>query len=113
MLREAWCAATSADPERWTPDNPAWGQCAVSALIIQDLLGGELRRCLVDGESHYFNRIEDGTTVDVTGLQFPRCASWREMDGVRDRVDVLSYPATAVRYRILWGRLLALLVVAS
>jgi hypothetical protein len=52
-LEVAWERTTSADPDRWSPQNPAWGQCAVTALIVQDHYGGELRRGIVDDISHY------------------------------------------------------------
>jgi len=56
-LERAWSRETSADPEQWTPDNPAWGQCAVTALVVQDGFGGELVRATVDDASHYWNRL--------------------------------------------------------
>ena len=40
------------------------------ALIVQDILGGELRRALVNGESHYWNQLDDGTVIDLTRSQF-------------------------------------------
>jgi 8-oxo-dGTP pyrophosphatase MutT (NUDIX family) len=63
------------DLAHWRPDNPARGQCATTALVVQDLLGGEL--CMgevyVDGVKvghHWWNRLADGTTVDLTADQF-------------------------------------------
>src|ERR1700724_3464771 len=41
-LAQAWSRDTSSDAEHWSASNPAWGQCAVTALIVQDLLGGHL-----------------------------------------------------------------------
>lgn len=43
-IRAAWCLWTSdpVDQARWSPENPSWGQCASTALVIQDRLGGEL-----------------------------------------------------------------------
>ena len=35
-----WEAETSAASEDWNEDNQACGQCAVTALLIQDLFGG-------------------------------------------------------------------------
>jgi hypothetical protein len=46
-LESSWSEATSADSERWTGRNPAWGQCAVTALSVQDYLGGTLLRSKV------------------------------------------------------------------
>lgn len=49
------------------------GQCAVSALIVQGQLGGQLVSTWVRGESHWFNRVALGDVlfdVDLTGDQF-------------------------------------------
>lgn len=77
LLRAAWGPDTC-DPHdlaNWRPDNPARGQCGVTALVLQDLLGGELMRgeVHVDGAKighHWWNRLPDGTTVDLTAEQF-------------------------------------------
>ena len=96
-IRAAWSRETSADPDFWTPENPAWGQCAVTALVIQDAFGGDLRRGVVHGMSHYWNRLPDGRMVDLTFKQF-RVNTDRPEGEDRDRAYVLSFPATVARY---------------
>jgi hypothetical protein len=59
----------------WHAGNAARGQCGVTALIIQDLLGGELILGEVfAGDAkvgyHYWNRLADGREVDLTADQF-------------------------------------------
>lgn len=100
-LRTSWDARTSSDPA-WLASVPSRGQCAVSALAIQGEFGGELIRAVVQGVSHYWNRLPDGTEVDVTRDQFDR---WCPVDEViRDSAYVLSFPDTAARYAILLRR---------
>ncbi len=59
----------------WTPDEPSRGQCAVTALVVHDLLGGQLLEAEVqhaDGSPqgfHYWNRLV-GVDVDLTRRQF-------------------------------------------
>jgi hypothetical protein len=65
-LRAAWSTATS---RKCRPDNPAAGQCSVTALVIQDELGGEILKTDVDGAWHFYNRI-DGRRIDFTMSQF-------------------------------------------
>lgn len=101
-IQYAWCRETSADPERWTEENPAWGQCAVTALLVQDLLGGDLLRSTVDGISHYWNRI-DGFDLDLTLRQFGP-AIYDASPVVREREYVLSFPETKARYELLLKR---------
>ena len=73
-LKLSWSAETVYDSKDWSPENPSRGQCAVSSLVMQDYLGGEITRfdVEVDGnhEKHYAN-IVDGKLIDVTREQFP------------------------------------------
>ena len=94
----AWSRETSADPAHWSAINPAWGQCAVTALVIQDMFGGELQRCVFQGMTHYWNRLPDGTNVDLTVCQFPQTVEKSGCEVV-SREQVLSYSQTAIRYR--------------
>lgn len=62
------------DVATWTPDNPSRGHCAVVALTLNDLLGGELlvaevRRDGVRTGFHSWNRI-GGVEIDLTRDQF-------------------------------------------
>ncbi|MEU5083070.1 MULTISPECIES: YunG family protein [Streptomyces] len=77
LVEAAWGRDTC-DPagrDEWRPENPSWSQCGVTALVVQDLLGGDL----IHGEvhmngakawNHYWNRLSDGTEVDLTADQF-------------------------------------------
>ncbi|SDT24727.1 YunG family protein [Actinoplanes derwentensis] len=75
---EAGWGVDTCDPHdlpEWRADNPARGQCGVTALIVQDLLGGELIVGEVQVEAakvghHYWNRLPDGQDVDLTAGQF-------------------------------------------
>ena len=77
LLRRAWCRETAHPDSQatWSETNPALGQCAVSALVVYDLLGGAITRCTVDGfGSHYANLVNLGEMhlrVDLTLSQFP------------------------------------------
>ncbi|GIT89655.1 hypothetical protein JANAI62_08600 [Jannaschia pagri] len=65
-LPSAWSLATAV---QWTADNPASGQCNVTAAVVHDLFGGEIRRTLLGDVWHYYNWI-DGRRVDLTDSQF-------------------------------------------
>jgi hypothetical protein len=74
-IRAAWGRDTSADPEEWSELNPARGKCAVTALLVRELLGGEIlvANVLRDGrrvERHAWNRFPSGPTLDLTREQF-------------------------------------------
>ncbi|MEI7030915.1 YunG family protein [Streptomyces pratensis] len=99
-LRSSWSAETCT-PEyraRWSPDNPARDQCGVTAMVLNDLLGGELIRGEVHvggvrTDYHWWNRLGAGVEIDLTREQFgpeevvtggvviarPPVAEWRRL----------------------------------
>ena len=103
VIYDAWGEDTSAD-EDWTAKNPALGQCAVTALVVQDALGGDLLRSTVGGVSHYWNRLDGGEWIDLTRGQFSLDAMLDEPPVLRERGYVLSFPETVKRYEILRDR---------
>ncbi|MFF1650372.1 hypothetical protein [Streptomyces sp. NPDC058240] len=112
-IRRGWGADTTTPDHRpnWTSDNPARDQCGVTALVVHDLLGGDLIRgeVHVNGERvdyHWWNRLGMGVEVDLTREQF----------GPEEIVvggDVIERPAEIVRlreeYELLRGRVVAAL----
>ena len=107
---------TSADPNGWTPENPLWGHCAVVALVVQGIFGGDLLRASLEGtkfaeqRSHYWNRLPkewNELEVDLTGFQFGSKYSWKIVPRaeIRERSYVLSHPETLQRYELLSLRL--------
>jgi hypothetical protein len=74
-IRSAWSRETSDDPDEWSEQNRARGQCAVTALLVRELLGGDIlvANVLRDGrrvERHAWNRLPSGLTLDLTREQF-------------------------------------------
>lgn len=90
----------------------------MSALVLQDRFGGELRRVEVSritGEkvSHYFLEVEDDhefTVLDPTAEQFELQGwlypEWGPVE-TRTREYVLSFPDTLRRYLVLRDRYLS------
>jgi SAM-dependent methyltransferase len=62
----SWSSSTSSV---WTPDNPARGQCSVTALVVRNIMGGEILKTSINGLWHFYNRIE-GRVLDFTAEQF-------------------------------------------
>src|SRR6185503_10519308 len=74
-VRSGWaldtCFPSPQALAQWSPDNPARGQCGPTALVLQDLLGGELLLAAVTADGrptgwHYWNRLTGGVEVDLT-----------------------------------------------
>jgi hypothetical protein len=101
-LVASWSESTSVEPAAWSDANPALGQCAVTAIVLQDYCGGEILRSRIDGKSHYYNLV-DGRELDLTRRQF-RTGAIETERGRASREYVLSYPETMRRYEILRQR---------
>ncbi|MBA2349691.1 MAG: hypothetical protein H0V81_15530 [Solirubrobacterales bacterium] len=76
-IRAAWERETSDDPELWSEGNRALGQCAVSALVVRAIYGGDIVIATVldrDGErtpdGHAWNVLPSGEHVDFSFDQF-------------------------------------------
>ena len=72
ILRKSWSRET-AHPSchaEWTDNDPSFGQCAITAMLVADMFGGTIHRIrFKNGSTHYFNCI-DGHYVDLTREQF-------------------------------------------
>jgi len=76
-IRASWSLETCdpTDIPFWTAAEPSRGQCAVTALVVHDLVGGQLLEAEVrhaDGSHqgfHYWNRLA-GVDIDLTRRQF-------------------------------------------
>lgn len=72
LIKKSWSKDTCypVNQKDWSIGNPSFGQCVVTALIIQDYLGGELLFC--KHRNHYWNKLPDGKEIDLTQHQFER-----------------------------------------
>lgn len=73
ILQNSWSRETCYEPQQseWYRENPAQGQCFVTALVVNDYFGGEIVKAKSsNGVSHYWNRIA-GVDYDFTRSQFP------------------------------------------
>lgn len=99
-LEKSWSKETSSDPANWTPESPAWGQCAVTVLVQQLYEGGIISRAIVNDDpknSHYYL---DNHRDDYTAKQFPKGTKLTKT-GIHNRSDLLSNTSTKSRFDIL------------
>lgn len=80
-LRRAWSLSTAS---QWTANNPAAGQCNVTALLIHELFGGDLLKTPLPAGDHFYNRI-GGQRYDFTASQFDQPIAY--MDLAANRAD--------------------------
>ncbi len=72
ILLECWSKETAypSCQSEWVPNDPTYGQCAITAMLVYDMFGGTIHRIRVSGGgTHYFNKI-NGHYIDLTINQF-------------------------------------------
>ena len=74
-LRKLWSLSTA---RQWTPDNPATGQCNVTALLVHELFGGDLLKTPLAAGNHFYNRIA-GRRYDFTESQFDQPIAYMDL----------------------------------
>lgn len=88
--------------EKWNKYNRDTGQCAVTALLVQDILWWKIKKSQIENYwlSHYWNNIK-GEDIDFTKNQF----SWEEpiYKNIKwvNREKILSHQDTYDRYTLL------------
>lgn len=91
LIRDAWCPETSYG--HTGADRSPVGQCAVTALLVQDVLGGDILRADIPGHgSHYWNLVADMGEIDLTRSQFPMDVQIPRGNVVR-RSELLAGPS--------------------
>jgi hypothetical protein len=86
-VQSALCKSWSlASASQWTPENPAAGQCNVTALLVHDLFGGELLKTPLPAGDHFYNRI-GGRRYDFTGSQFNQPIAYLDLPTSRTEAE--------------------------
>jgi hypothetical protein len=79
-LAQAWSSASSS---KYSRENPARGQCGVTALVVQDIFGGEILKTQTARGTHFYNRI-GGERHDLTLSQFDEPIRFDDIPSTRD-----------------------------
>ncbi|MDF9556134.1 hypothetical protein P5757_08410 [Bacillus tropicus] len=79
-LIRSWSIETSS---KWTIENPAKGQCGVTALVVQDIYRGEIKKTKVREAWHFYNFI-DGQRFDFTEVQFNEKLNYMDVESNRE-----------------------------
>jgi hypothetical protein len=82
-LRMSWSLASA---RQWTAENPAAGQCNVTALLIYQLFGGELLKTSLPDGDHFYNRI-GGCRYDFTDSQFTQPITYSDLVATRAEAE--------------------------
>lgn len=79
-LQDSWSLESST---KWSKSNPAAGQCGVTALVAQDILGGEILKTKYGQIWHFYNRI-NGQAIDFTESQFDAAIVYSHYESNRE-----------------------------
>lgn len=85
--------------DKWCEENKTLGHCAITALVVNDFVGGKIMRCMSETGSHYYNLINN-EIVDLTFSQFKELPDYEHSEE-RTREYILSNDDTKNRYKIL------------
>ncbi|KAA0805836.1 hypothetical protein DN398_01200 [Bacillus sp. JAS102] len=80
VLIRSWSIETSS---KWTTENPAKGQCGVTALVVQDICGGKIKKTKIGKVWHFYNSI-DGKRFDFTEAQFNEKLNYMDIESNRE-----------------------------
>jgi hypothetical protein len=82
-LLNSWSPATA---RQWTAEDPAVGQCNVTALLVYELFGGELLQTVLPEGKHFYNRI-DRQRYDFTNSQFAKPITYSDLPATRSDAE--------------------------
>lgn len=99
-LRQSWSLSTA---RQWTPDNPAAGQCNVTALLVEELYGGDFLKTRLAAGDHFYNRV-GGRRYDFTQSQFLEPISYLDLPVDRAEVEAGATDAQLAALRAAFRR---------
>ena len=102
LLKNSWSNETCSPEyqELWNEKKPALGQSPVTALAVNDFLGGEIFACNSLKGLHFYNVI-DGKIIDCVHKQIPGESVLYPTGMVFDRDALLKIGNNEERYLIL------------
>lgn len=79
-LYKSWSLESSS---KWREDNPAKGHCGVTTLVVNDILGGEIKKTKFPDGWHFYN-VLDGKRYDFTASQFREAIVYMDFPSNRE-----------------------------
>ncbi|MGI9491243.1 MAG: YunG family protein [Geminicoccaceae bacterium] len=83
VLQQAWSIDSA---RQWRPENPAAGQCNVTALLLNELYGGMILKTPLTDGLHFYNSIA-GKRVDLTASQFDQPIDYADLPSSREEAE--------------------------
>ncbi|MCT4612088.1 MAG: hypothetical protein N4A47_01805 [Clostridia bacterium] len=90
--------------DRWNENNKELGHCAITSMVVNDYIGGNIIKAVVKDEedAHYFNEVDENI-IDLTIEQYNYSPIY-ELTKIKTKADLLKNENTKKRYEILSER---------
>lgn len=82
LLVQCWSSETSS---LYIKNNPARGQCDVTAIMIYEYFGGEILKTFVNEQPHFYNQI-NGARYDFTASQFQILPEYLDLPSIGEEI---------------------------
>lgn len=82
-LAKSWSSETAI---QWQADNPALGQCNVTALLVDELFGGRILKTKLEEGFHFYNETR-GRRYDFTDSQFEFRIEYDDLESNREEAE--------------------------
>ena len=107
LIMQSWSKETAhpSYQSKWSKENMACGQCAVTVLAVNDICEDmQIYKCKVGRSTHYFNKTKNGDVIDLTMMQF-NCRIDYSSGVPASRRNLLKVAHVKERYRLLKSRM--------
>jgi hypothetical protein len=101
VISRVWSGDTASPTGAWSPSNPAQNHCSVTALVVQDVFGGDILCTRTVGGTHFYN-VVDSKKWDITVSQFREPIPYDDTASSRDAALADTSPE---KYALLRARL--------
>jgi len=115
VLSDIWCAETCAPRmrENWTKENMTYGQCSITAFLVQDIFGGKVYGILRKGGNYHCYNVIGDCVFDLTSEQFGDEVLCYENNPEQSRDVHFAKEEKFLRYKYLKAQLEKFLKISS
>ncbi len=107
-LMKIWCEYTCTPRlrDKWSEDNRTVGQCSITAFLVQDIFGGEVRGIEREGGNFHCYNVVNGKVFDLTSEQFgDEELIYSDDDPIQSREEHFAREEKKQRYEYLRDKL--------
>ena len=107
-LMKIWCEYTCTPRlrDKWSEEDRTVGQCSITAFLVQDIFGGEVRGIEREGGNFHCYNVVNGKVFDLTSEQFgDEELIYSDDDPIQSREEHFAREEKKQRYEYLRDKL--------